>query len=187
MSDFWVFGYGSLMWRPGFDHIDAVAARLNGAHRSLCVYSWFHRGTKERPGLVLGLDRGGSCRGVAYRVSGPNRDAVVAYLRERELVTDVYHEVWRPVGLIGRNGAPVLALTYLVNRNHVQYAGRLPLERLLDLVRGSEGKSGANAEYVINTVRHLRQLGIRDSVLEHLAAALGRPDSPSGGDGEGGR
>ncbi|MCR4283193.1 MAG: gamma-glutamylcyclotransferase [Bauldia sp.] len=181
MSDFWVFGYGSLMWRPGFDHLEAAPARLNGAHRSLCVYSWFHRGTKERPGLVLGLDRGGSCRGVAYRVAGKKRGPVIAYLRERELVTNVYREAWRPVALIGGKAKTVPALAYLVDRSHVQYAGRLAPEKLLELVKASEGKSGANAEYVLNTVRHLRALGIRDRVLEQVAEALSRLDSPSGG------
>jgi cation transport protein ChaC len=171
MSDFWVFGYGSLMWRPGFDHIEAVPAWLSGAHRSLCVYSWFHRGTRERPGLVLGLDRGGSCRGVAYRVAARNHDAVVAYLRERELVTNVYREVLRPVALAA--GRRVPALTYVVARDHLQYAGRLPSERLLALVKASEGRSGANAEYILNTVKHLRALAIRDATLEWLAERLG--------------
>ena len=171
MSDFWVFGYGSLMWRPGFDHVEAVPARLPGAHRALCVYSWFHRGTKEKPGLVLGLDRGGSCRGVAYRAAARNRKAIIAYLRERELVTEVYREVWRPVEIAPNRRA--LALTYVVARDHVQYAGRLPLERLLEMVKGSSGRSGANAEYILNTVRHLRALGIRDHTLEGLAERLG--------------
>ena len=179
MSDFWVFGYGSLMWRPGFDHREAAPARLAGAHRSLCVYSWFHRGTKERPGLVLGLDRGGSCRGVAFKVAGRNRDSVLAYLRERELVTEVYHETWRPVVLLDRR-KPVTALAYVVDRDHAQYAGRLAPERVLDLVRDGEGRSGGNAEYVLNTVGHLRQLGIRDAMLERIAGSLARP--PSGSD-----
>jgi glutathione-specific gamma-glutamylcyclotransferase len=172
MSDFWVFGYGSLMWRPGFDHIEAVPARLPGAHRALCVYSWFHRGTKERPGLVLGLDRGGSCRGVAYRAAEKNRKAIIAYLRERELVTEVYREVWRPVE-VGTKRKRALALIYVVARDHVQYAGRLPQDQLLALVEGSSGRSGANAEYILNTVRHLRALGIRDQTLEGLAEKLG--------------
>ena len=173
MSDFWVFGYGSLMWRPGFDFIERQPALLAGAHRALCIYSWVHRGTRAKPGLVLGLDRGGACRGVAYRVAGANREAVLAYLRERELVTDAYREAWRNVQLLREGGAETApALAYLVVRSHVQYAGRLPPERLLELVRSSEGRSGRNAEYVINTASHLDALGIRDPVLEWLAAAL---------------
>ncbi len=179
MSDFWVFGYGSLMWRPGFDYVEAVPARLNGAHRALCVYSWFHRGTEINPGLVLGLDRGGACRGVAFRVAEANREAVVAYLRERELVTDVYREVLRPIALLGRDSPPVQAMAYLVDRNHRQYAGKLPPERLLELVRAGVGKSGNNVDYVLATVAHMRSLGIRDLTLEKLAAALA-----SGGEGE---
>ena len=171
MSDFWVFGYGSLMWRPGFDHLAAVPARLAGAHRSLCVYSWVHRGTEAHPGLVLGLDHGGACRGVAYRVAGTNRDAVLAYLREREQVTGVYREVTRPVTLLGQP-APVPAVVYMVDRRHVQYAGALPRDRLLELVRDSAGISGGNAEYIVNTVAHLRQAGIYDGTLEWLAGTL---------------
>jgi glutathione-specific gamma-glutamylcyclotransferase len=177
MSDFWVFGYGSLMWRPGFDHVEAVPARLGGAHRALCVYSWFHRGTRERPGLVLGLDRGGACRGVAFRVRSRDRDSVVAYLRERELVSGVYREAWRNVSLVGREGEPVMALTYVVDRSHEQYAGRLAPERLVEHVRASSGKSGANVDYVLNTVRHLHLLGIRDPILERLAEAVGSASS----------
>ena len=180
MSDFWVFGYGSLMWRPGFDHREAVPARLAGAHRSLCLYSWVHRGTRERPGLVLGLDRGGSCRGVAFRVAGGDRDAVMAYLRERELVTDVYKEVTRPVALLAKGGKSVAAITYVIDRTHEQYAGRLPPKQILAMVKASRGKSGTNAEYIIATVRHLRAAGIRDTTLEWLAQSLG-------GEGEGRR
>nr|MCU0831318.1 gamma-glutamylcyclotransferase [Rhizobiaceae bacterium] len=92
MGDLWVFGYGSLMWRPGFVHEEALPARLTGYHRALCVRSLVHRGTPERPGLVLGLDKGGSCKGIAFRVTADRRDAVVDYLRARELVTNVYRE-----------------------------------------------------------------------------------------------
>jgi cation transport protein ChaC len=172
MSDLWVFAYGSLMWRPGFEHVDHVTAHLSGARRALCVWSYVHRGTREHPGLVLGLDRGGSCRGVAYRVAAANRAAVVAYLRERELVTDVYREVVRPVRLDTPGRPVVAALTYVVDRAHRQYAGRLPPETILAHVRDSHGRSGANADYVINTVRHLEGLGFRDAILEKVAAAL---------------
>lgn len=172
MSDFWVFGYGSLMWRPGFPHVEAVLALLPGAHRALCVYSWVHRGTKEKPGLVLGLDRGGSCRGVAYRVEGERRDEAIAYLREREMVTDVYREAWRTIHL-DRPGRPaVRALAYLVDRRHEQYAGGLAPEALLAYVKDSHGRSGANGEYVVNTVEHMRKIGVRDIVLEWLAERL---------------
>src|SRR3984885_15624043 len=94
-EDLWVFGYGSLMWRPGFEFLERIPARLIGLHRALCVYSFVHRGPPEKPGLVLGLDRGGACRGVAFRVAAENRSEVVAYLRAREQVTSVYREVKR--------------------------------------------------------------------------------------------
>ena len=173
MSDFWVFGYGSLMWRPGFAYRESRPARLAGAHRSLCVYSWVHRGTRQRPGLVLGLDLGGSCRGVAYRIDGADRQAVLAYLAERELITPVYRQVWRRIRVAG-GARSVVALTYVVDRASPQYAGRLPRETLFDHVRASTGQSGRNADYVVNTAWHLRELGIRDATLEWLAAVLQR-------------
>ena len=172
MSDLWVFGYGSLMWRPGFDSVEHVAAHLSGLRRSLCVWSWVHRGTREHPGLVLGLDRGGSCRGVAYRVAAADREAVVAYLRERELVTDVYREEYRAIRLDASGRPVVRALTYVVDRDHRQYAGTLSPEAILHHVRHSRGQSGASADYVVSTARHLRSLGVRDLVLEKVAAAL---------------
>jgi glutathione-specific gamma-glutamylcyclotransferase len=175
MADLWVFAYGSLMWRPGFAHLESVPARLAGAHRALCVYSWVHRGTVEQPGLVLGLDRGGSCRGVAYRVAPADRDSVLAYLRERELVTEVYHEVWRTIRLDRPHHPPVRALTFVVDRNHVQYAGVLAPEVVLGHVRRSVGQSGANADYVINTAGHIRALGFSDPELEWLAGQLTAP------------
>ena len=175
MSDFWVFGYGSLMWQPGFRYVGLSPAMLRGAHRSLCVYSWVHRGTQERPGLVLGLDRGGACRGVAFRVAGADREPVMRYLRERELATDVYREVERPVELLSADppSARTIAVAYVVDRTHRQYAGELPREELLRLVKESSGRSGANAEYILNTVAHMRAIGIRDATLEWLADNLG--------------
>jgi glutathione-specific gamma-glutamylcyclotransferase len=172
MGDFWVFGYGSLMWRPGFAHVETERARLYGFRRSLCVYSWVHRGSEERPGLVLGLDRGGSCIGLAFRVPGELRDEVVAYLRERELVTNVYLERLLPVQLA--NGAEVTALCYVVDRSHKQYAGRLSPEQAASVVNGGVGRSGRNEEYLFNTVEHLEALGIRDRWLENVAALVSR-------------
>ncbi|OCW58272.1 gamma-glutamylcyclotransferase [Hoeflea olei] len=170
MDDFWVFGYGSLMWRPGFDHEETRQARLFGYHRALCVRSFVHRGTPERPGLVLGLDRGGSCHGVAFRVRSENREAVLAYLRARELVTLVYVETVRRIRL--DSGEHVRALTYVVDRAHPQYAGGLTVDDALAGVRGARGQSGPNEEYVLNTVAHLCALGIRDLHLEAIAGGL---------------
>jgi len=171
-SDLWVFGYGSLMWRPGFDHLERRPARLSGAHRALCVFSHVHRGTPEKPGLVLGLDHGGSCRGIAFRVEASQREATIAYLREREQVTSVYREITRPVSLIDEPKADVRALCYLVDRSHEQYAGALSRERQLELVRQGQGHSGVNRDYVLATVKELEALGIRDATLEWLAARL---------------
>jgi len=170
MSDLWIFGYGSLIWNPGFEHEEAAPARVFGAHRSLCIYSWVHRGTRARPGLVLGLDRGGSCRGVAFRVRDDKRTETLAYLRARELATDVYVET--EVAMTMSDGSRVAALTYIADRTSQQYAGRLPIERQLALVRHSAGQSGANVDYVVNTVSHLRDMGVRDLLLERLAAHL---------------
>src|SRR5665213_1018368 len=141
-DDLWVFGYGSLMWRPGFAFIEQVPARLIGEHRALCVYSFVHRGTPEKPGLVLGLDRGGACRGIAFRVAEKHRAATVAYLRAREQVTSVYREVMRSVWLENEARQRVSALAYVVDRGHVQYAGRLSLAEQLRFVLQGHGRCG---------------------------------------------
>ena len=134
-DDLWVFAYGSLMWRPGFAYAERVSARLYGAHRALCVLSHVHRCTPERPGLVLGLDRGGTCRGIAYQVAAADRASVVAYLREREQVTMVYRETTRPVWILSTPQQRVQALCYVVDRSHPQYAGKLDLAAQLHHVR----------------------------------------------------
>jgi len=170
MTESWVFGYGSLIWRPGFPYLERRIARLIGAHRALCVYSWVHRGTESEPGLVLGLDRGGTCRGVAFRVARDEWEAVVAYLRAREQVTSVYLERVRPVRF--DDGTAATALAYLVDRAHPQYAGKLDEETQFRLVSGARGQSGENREYVVNTAAHLAQLGMPDAPLERLARRL---------------
>jgi glutathione-specific gamma-glutamylcyclotransferase len=171
-EDLWVFGYGSLIWRPGFDYLERCPARLIGAHRALCVLSHVHRGTPERPGLVLGLDRGGACRGIAYRVAAARRAETIAYLRAREQVTSVYREAWRAVWLLGIPERRVTALVYVVDRGHVQYAGRLSLEEQLHHVRQGHGQSGANRDYVVSTVKALEALGCRDEELHRLVERL---------------
>lgn len=173
MQEFWVFGYGSLMWRPGFGYEERHPALLHGLHRSLCVYSHVHRGSPERPGLVLGLDRGGACRGVAFLIAEAEREQTLAYLRAREQATMVYVEEVRRITLLGRERREVQALCYRVDRSHAQYAGRLDLARRADLVRQGVGQSGANPDYLGNTVRHLREIGIRDHELETLYSAVG--------------
>jgi cation transport protein ChaC len=172
-SAHWVFGYGSLIWHPGFAFMRSETATLRGAHRSLSVYSHHYRGTIEKPGLVFGLARGGSCRGMAFEVDADDWAEVHAYLRARELVTEVYREVFRPVRL--DSGAVVTAMAYVVDEQHVQYAGRLAIEDQLAMVRSGFGQSGSNVEYVVNTARHLAQMGIRDKTLDELAARLGEP------------
>ena len=170
--DLWVFGYGSLIWRPGFEFLDRVPARVVGLHRSLCVYSFVHRGTPERPGLVLGLDIGGACRGIAYRVAARHRPETLAYLRAREQVTSVYRETVRMVWLAGKPEHSVEAVCYAIDRGHEQYAGRLTLDQQLHLVRQGHGRSGNNRDYVIETVSALETLGIRDRELHVLAERL---------------
>lgn len=175
-SDLWVFGYGSLIWRPGFAFEESVPARLHGYHRSLCIFSHVHRGTPERPGLVLGLDRGGICRGLAFRVAADRAQETVAYLRAREQATAVYVERLMPVRL--QDGRHVTALVYVADRKHLQYAGRLPREQQLELVRHGRGSSGENPDYVLLTDEHLRKMGIYDPVLAGLAQALAPGAAP---------
>ncbi len=166
----WVFGYGSLIWRPGFPFERAERALLRGVHRRLCVYSHHHRGTIERPGLVFGLERGGACVGMAFKVAEENWVEVREYLREREQVTGVYLETQRPARLA--DGELVKALTFVADPHHVQYAGRLSLEEQLALVDGAVGDAGPNVDYVLNTARHLREMGIADRQVQALAGMI---------------
>ena len=166
-ADLWIFGYGSLMWRPGFDFEERTLATVRGYRRALCVYSHVHRGTPERPGLVLGLDRGGACKGVAFRVAARHAGATIAYLRAREQVTMVYREV--TLGAALADGRRVKAVCYAVERAHPQYAGALAAADIERHVRQGVGISGANPDYVRATVAHMRELGIADAALAALA------------------
>jgi len=168
----WVFGYGSLMWRPGFDYVEREAATLHGRRRAFCIYSVHHRGTHERPGLVLGLAPGGAVRGAAFRVAEADWPKVYAYLLEREQPTETYIEARRAVRLA--DGRRVEALVFLSDVRHAQWAGNLSLERQAELIAGARGLSGPNIEYLRDLVAHLREAGIRDSAMEHLLTMVER-------------
>ncbi len=165
----YVFGYGSLLWRPGFDYDWVAKARIHGFHRALRVWSYHHRGTEGQPGLVLGLDRGGSCQGCLFRVPASAKDSVAAYLWEREMVTSVYTP---RLVQAHTTAASYLALTFVLDRNHTQYAGALSATEAARHIRSASGKSGPNPEYVRETFAHLHALDVTDSglaaVLDHL-------------------
>ncbi len=165
-GDRWVFGYGSLMWRPGFPYLERTSARLYGRRRAFCIYSVHHRGTPERRGLVLGLAAGGSVKGAVYRVAAGDWQAVYEYLREREQPTETYFEAWAEVVLA--DGAKVQALVFLSDTKHPQWAGDLSIEEQARMIAGAEGMSGPNIDYLRDMVLHLREDGIHDHGMERL-------------------
>jgi len=169
-GDRWVFGYGSLMWRPGFTYLERRPAILKGRRRAFCIYSVHHRGVPERPGLVLGLAHGGAVRGAAYRVAREDWPAVHAYLLEREQPTETYLETYGRVRL--DDGRSVQALTFLSDRRHPQWAGDLSLEAQADLIAGASGLSGRNIDYLRDLVEHLRLDGVTDPAMERLLAMV---------------
>ena len=171
-DDLWVFGYGSLMWNPGFPYLEKSVARLHGFKRRFILTSRHYRGTPERPGLVLGLDwsRGAHCTGVAFRVC-PTKDREVRdYLVERELVSYAYFETKYPLELEG--GAEVEALCYVVDRSHPQYSGGLEPDEQAEIISEAVGPSGPNVEYLENTLSQLQALDIEDPGLADLAARV---------------
>lgn len=168
----WVFGYGSLIWHPGFPVAERQVARLTGWHRSFCMRSIHHRGTVTAPGLVLALDaaEGATCDGVAFRVEPGAEAETLAALRERELISSAYLERTLPVTLSG--GGQVQALAYVIDPDHVQYCGGLALEEQAQIIAQATGGRGANRDYLFSTASHLADLGIADADLEWLAARV---------------
>ena len=165
----WVFGYGSLLWNPGFTPVETAHARLADYARSFCMRSIHHRGTDENPGLVLALDehRGAACDGLAMRVADAETDATLAYLRDRELVSSAYLE--KELALRFGDGRVVTAVTYVIDANHGQYCGSLDLEEQAQIIAHAVGGRGPNSEYLFNTAAHLAELGIPDVDLEWLS------------------
>lgn len=169
-GEFWVFAYGSLMWNPGFEFREAMVATLHGYHRRLCLWSVRYRGTEDRPGLVLGLDRGGSCRGYAYHVDGKLTASVVEYLCDRELLIGSYDPRLVPVTF--EDGRKVTALTFVTKPDHPHFAPRLTLEQTVYVVHGARGARGCNRSYVTNTVARMDHLNIRNTELHRVARRL---------------
>jgi cation transport protein ChaC len=172
MSDLWVFGYGSLLWNPGFPVAETRVARLQDWHRSFCMSSIHHRGTPERPGLVLALDHapGAVCHGIAFRVEAGHAEATLAYLRERELISSAYLETRQEVTL-AEGGVLGDVLTYVIDPGHEQYC-TLTLEEQAQIIAGATGGRGPNDEYLENTARHLHDLGLPDADLDWLVTRV---------------
>jgi cation transport protein ChaC len=182
-GELWVFGYGSLIWQPGFDYAERRRATLHGYRRAFCMTSIVYRGTPEAPGLVLALDRDpkGSCAGVAYRIASPAEETTLAYLRERELVSYAYEEARLPVEL-DEGGGSVEAVAYVSNPAHAQYCGGLTLQDQAAVIARAAGPRGPNAEYLLNTVASLEALGLHDPdlvTLADLVKGLARPAGSS--------
>lgn len=172
MAEQWVFGYGSLMWNPGFPHLEACPALLEGAHRSLCLQSPIHRGTWSKPGLAFGLDLGGKCQGVAFRLAAGNAAHIVREITKREQTAMTYRPAARNLHLLDGSQRKVRALCYTVLRDHKLYVGKLPFDRMVWMIRQAAGRSGRCIDYVLSTHDHLQEAGITDPVLARLVNAL---------------
>jgi len=177
LADFWVFGYGSLMWKQGFPFVECRPARVAGLRRAFCIWSHNYRGTPERPGLVLGLARldraagAAECAGRAFRIADSDREAVIDYLWEREMNTGIYEpeilDAWTP-------GGPLPVHAFVVDGTHRQYAGHLTEEERADLIARAEGCMGPNRDYLFNTVSQLQDIGLTDPDLSTLAERVRR-------------
>ena len=168
----WVFGYGSLLWNPGFEVADSVIGTLPDYARSFCMRSIHHRGTDAAPGLVLALDQqaGKACEGVALQVVAGQEAQTLEYLRERELISSAYVEKELFVQLV--DGREVTAVVYVIDEAHEQYCGNLELEEQAQIIARAVGGRGRNTEYLYNTAEHLASVGLNDPALEWLAARV---------------
>ncbi len=170
-DNFWVFGYGSLMWRPGFNFVERVPARLNGFQRDMCLISIHYRGTKEKPGMVCGLSPGGVCDGLAFKVAPADVEQVISYLDDRELISYIYIPRHLPLQL--QDGSTVIARAYVADSEHEQFAGTWPEDKKIAHVKQGIGSEGSSIEYLANIISHLHDLKIRDENLEALLSKVG--------------
>jgi glutathione-specific gamma-glutamylcyclotransferase len=175
--DLWIFAYGSLMWRPDFQYVQARRARLTGWHRRFCIVSRYYRGSAENPGLLLGLDRGGTCEGIAYRIAADRAREVLSYLRIREQISGVYREARVAIALhpIEDGAAPArqTAVVFLAEPAHPSFMPRLAMAQQARILANARGSTGSNFEYLANTVSELNRMGIRERELERLLALIG--------------
>ena len=173
-DDLWVFGYGSLLWNPGFPVAETRVARLHGWRRSFCMSSIHHRGTVERPGLVLALDaaEGAHCDGLGFRVEARHAAQTIDYLRERELISSAYVETRQSILFSACGTEQAEVLTYVIDPHHTQYRGDLDLETQARIIARATGGRGPNDEYLYNTAAHLAELGLADADLDWLASRV---------------
>jgi len=170
-SDWWVFAYGSLLWNPLFPFDDAQPGRLAGRHRRFCLWSLASRGTSTQPGLVLGLDQGGCCHGVVYRLPAKCARDELTLLWRREMVLGAYRPLWVSVRC---HGKPLIALAFVVDRAHRQYTGKLTLGEEANVLASAAGALGSSADYLERARIALVTHGIVDPYLEKLAKMVAR-------------
>lgn len=180
-GEVWVFGYGSLIWNPCFHFVERRVVTVPGWHRRFCLWTSLGRGTQERPGLMLGLERGGSCRGVAFRLAPEEVESELDIVWRREMVTEAYRPAWVRAHAAG---GPLWAIAFTINRRHPRYAGRLEEARIVEAIATARGPLGACCEYLFNTVAHLDELGVPDRRLHALCRAVRARQAAAGGPGE---
>lgn len=165
-EDLWLFGYGSLIWNPLIDFAERRLVRTRGWHRSFCLWTHGGRGSPERPGLVLGLERGGSCRGVAFRIEGKKLETELDIVWRREMVTAAYKPAWV---VLNDGEQRFRGVTFTINREHERYTGKIDQSRVVEALALAEGDIGSSRDYLFSTVEHLTTLGMADRRLQALS------------------